>query len=87
MDGGTSSFNDLVENRLKAMTTAQMDFLGLKEFKFDEKSQEVCMVLHVDQVGDVPMQIHLKNNKLDSAKVIFLLPSLTIDCIQRVTEN
>jgi hypothetical protein len=73
-----SSFTDLVENRLKAMTTTQMDFLGLKEFKFDENSQEVDMVLHVDSVGDIPMQIRLKNHKLDSANVFFLLKRLSL---------
>jgi hypothetical protein len=66
------SFTGLVENRLKAMTAVQMDFLGLKEFKIDEKSQEVHMVLHMDNVGDIPMEIRLKNHQLDSAKVIFL---------------
>ena len=60
---------NVLRDRLKAMTTAQMDFLGLKEFKFDEKTQEVRMILHVDNVGDLPMQIQLKNRKLDSAKV------------------
>ena len=64
----TYRFN-VLRDRLKAMTTAQMDFLGLKEFKFDEKTQEVRMILHVDNVGDLPMQIQLKNRKLDSAKV------------------
>lgn len=56
--------------RLKAMTAAQMDFLGLKEFEFDEKKQEVKMTVYVDNVGDIPMQIQLKNHKLDSVKVV-----------------
>jgi len=52
------------------MTATQMDLLGLKEFKFDEKAQEVKLVLQVDNVGDVAMQLYLKNDKLESAKVV-----------------
>jgi hypothetical protein len=69
------------------MTAAQMDFLGLKEFKFDEKVHQVNMVLHVDNVGDIPMHIQLKNGKLDSAKVVRSDPMLTEGRIQRATAN
>jgi hypothetical protein len=51
------------------MTATQMGFLGLKEFKFDEDAQEVSLVLQVDNIGDVPMKLQLKNGKLDTAKV------------------
>ena len=57
--------------RLKAMTAAQMEFLGLKEFTLDEKTEVVKMVLYVKNVGDVPIQIQLKDRKFDSAKVIY----------------
>ena len=57
------------ENRLKAMTSAQMNFLGLKEFKFDEKAQDVSMVLQVDKVGDIPIQMRLRNRQFDSVNV------------------
>jgi hypothetical protein len=76
-----------LKGRLKAMTAAQMDFLGLKEFKFDEKTQEVRLILQVDNVGDLPMQIQLKNFKLDSAKVGRSNQSLIIGRIQRSTSN
>jgi len=70
------------------MTTVQMDFLGLKEFKFDEQKHQVDMVLHVDNMGDVPIQIQLKNRKLDSAKVILLKMSpLMLGRIQRRNKN
>jgi len=62
------------ENRLKAMTSTQMDFLGLKEFEYDEKAQDVSMVLHVANVGDIPVQIQLRNRQFDCAKV---RPSVT----------
>ena len=62
-----------VKGRLKAMTSTQMDFLGLKEFKFDEKAQDVNMVLYVDSVGDVPIQIQLRNRRFNSAKACSLL--------------
>jgi type III secretory pathway component EscV len=62
------------ENRLKAMTSKQMDFLGLKEFKYDEKAQDVSMVLQVANVGGIPIQIQLRNHQFDSAKV---RPSVT----------
>ena len=55
---------------LKAMTTAQMEFLGLKEFSLDEGEEVVRMVLEVDNIGDVPIQIQLKDRKFDSAKVM-----------------
>jgi hypothetical protein len=61
-------FSVLME-RLKAMTAVQMEFLGLKEFNFDEKMEVASMVLHVNKVGDVPIQIQLKDRKFDSAKV------------------
>jgi len=51
------------------MTAAQMDFLGLKEFKSDQKVQQVTMVLNVNNVGDVPIQIQLKNRKFETARV------------------
>jgi hypothetical protein len=51
------------------MTATQMGFLGLKEFRFDEVAQEVSLVLKVDNVGDVPMKLQVKNGKLDTAKV------------------
>lgn len=57
------------EVRLKAMTSTQMEFLGLKEFKYDEKAQDVSMVLYVANVGDVPIQIQLRNRQFDSATV------------------
>jgi hypothetical protein len=69
------------------MTAAQMEFLGLKEFKFDEKKQEVRMLLHVDNVGDIPMQIQLKNRKFDSAKVVLSKSFTDVDCIQRTITN
>jgi len=50
------------------MTSTQMDFLGLKEFKYDEKAQDVTMVLQVANVGDIPIQIQLRNRQFDSAK-------------------
>ena len=53
------------------MTAAQMNFLGLKDFKFDEKKEQVDMVLKVDNVGDLPIHIQLKNYQLESAKVLF----------------
>src|SRR5271170_2136663 len=40
------------EDRLKAMTSTQMDFLVLKEFKYDERAQDVSMVLQAANVGD-----------------------------------
>ena len=64
------------EVRLKAMTSTQMEFLGLKEFKYDEKAQDVSMVLYVANVGDVPIQIQLRNRQFDSATVD---PSLVCD--------
>jgi len=57
------------ENRLKAMTSTHMEFLGLKEFKYDETAQDVSMVLQVANVGDIPIQIQLRNRQFDSAKV------------------
>jgi len=57
------------ENRLKSMTATQMQFLGLREFKFDEKAQEVRLVLQMDNIGDVPVLLQLKDHKLYSAKV------------------
>jgi hypothetical protein len=54
---------------LKAMTAAQMEFLGVKDFSLDEGTEVVRMVLGVDNVGDVPIQIQLKDRKFDSAKV------------------
>jgi len=51
------------------MTSTQMDFLGLKEFKYDERAQDVTMVLQVANVGDIPIQIQLRNRQFDSAKV------------------
>ena len=60
---------DLSHSRLQAMTTTQMDFLGLKEFKYDEGSQEVRLTLQIDNVGDIPVLLQLKDRKLDSAKV------------------
>ena len=69
------------------MTAAQMEFLGLKEFEFDEKKQEVRMLLYVDNVGDIPMQIQLKNRKLDSVKVVLPKSFTDVDCIQRTITN
>jgi hypothetical protein len=62
------------EDRLKVMTSTQMDFLGLKEFKYDERAQDVSMVLQVANIGDIPVQIQLRNRHFDSAKVC---PSVT----------
>lgn len=59
----------VLRGRLKAMTATQMQFLGLREFKFDEKAQEVRLVLQMDNIGDVPVLLQLKDHKLDSAKV------------------
>jgi len=56
--------------RLKAITAAQMEFLGLKEFNLDEKTEMVRLVLYVKNVGDIPIQIQLKDRKFDSAKVL-----------------
>jgi hypothetical protein len=69
------------------MTAAQMEFLGLKEFEFDEKKQEVRMLLHVGNVGDIPMQIQLKNHKFDSAKVVLSESFTDVGCIQRTITN
>ena len=77
----------VLRNRLKAMTSAQMDFLGLREFKFDETSQAVDMALYVNNVGDIPIQIQLKNRKLDTAKVTLACRRLIIGLIQRTIEN
>jgi hypothetical protein len=64
------SFERCVDfGRLKAMTATQMDFLGLKEFKYDDKAQEVRLVLQMDNIGDVPVLLQLIDHKLDSAKV------------------
>jgi hypothetical protein len=60
---------DLSHSRLQAMTATQMDFLGLKEFKYDEGSQEVRLTLQIDNIGDIPVLLLLKDRKLDSAKV------------------
>jgi hypothetical protein len=46
-----------------------MEFLGLKEFKYDEVTQEVRLTLQVDNVGDIAILLQLKDRKLDSAKV------------------
>lgn len=54
---------------LKAMTATQMDFLGLREFKFDDKAQEVRLVLQMDNIGDIPVLLQLRDHKLDNAKV------------------
>ena len=62
--------NDPTNKRLKAMTATQMEFLGLKKFTYDEKAQEINMVLQVDNYRDIPIQILLKNNQFDSAKVV-----------------
>jgi len=51
------------------MTSTQRVFLGLKDFKYDEKAQDVSMVLHVANVGDIPVQIQLRNRLFDSVKV------------------
>lgn len=59
----------LAEIRLKAMTTVQMELLGLKEFKVDEQGREVNLVLEVDR-KDIPVQIYLKNGQFESAKVV-----------------
>jgi hypothetical protein len=59
----------VLSGRLKAMTATQMDFLGLKEFKYDDKAQEVRLVLQMVNVGDIPLLLQLKDHKLDSAKV------------------
>lgn len=67
-----------VDRRLKAMTAAQMEFLGLTEFSLDERTEVVRMVLYVNNVGDVPIQIQLKDRKFDSAKVISHFVDLTI---------
>jgi hypothetical protein len=60
------------------MTATQMDFLGLKEFKYDDKAQEVRLVLQMDNIGDVPVLLQLKDHKLDSAKVILAKDILLI---------
>jgi hypothetical protein len=60
---------DFSESRLQAMTSTQMEFLGLKEFKYDEATQEVRLTLQMDNVGDVAILLQLKDRKLDSAKV------------------
>lgn len=59
----------VLSGRLKAMTATQMEFLGLKEFKYDDKAQEVRLVLQMVNVGDIPVLLQLKDHKLDSAKV------------------
>jgi len=59
----------VAEIRLKAMTSAQMELLGLKEFKVDEQGQEVSLVLEMDR-KDIPIQIYLKNGQFESAKVV-----------------
>jgi hypothetical protein len=51
------------------MTATQMEFLGYKSFEYNAKADEVKLVMHVDNVGDVPVLIQLKNGKLDNAKV------------------
>jgi hypothetical protein len=70
LGGGNIPF--VSESRLKAMTATQMGFLGLKEFKVDQVAQQVSLVLQVDNVGDIPMKLQLKNGKLDSAKVLLV---------------
>jgi hypothetical protein len=77
------------QSRLKAMTTAQMNFLGLKEFKYNENTQEVSIVMQVEEIGEVPIQIYLKNRKLDSAKVFFIieLMKLIVGYMERIVAN
>jgi len=73
---------------LKAMTGMEMEFLGLKEFKFDEKNEEVSLVMSVENVGDVPVVINLKNRKFMSAKVLLLCDEfLMLGCVQGCFEN
>jgi hypothetical protein len=75
------AFERCVESRLKAMTATQMQFLGLKEFKFDEKAQEVRLVLQMDNMPDIPVLLQLKDHKLDSAKVCPRKISSDLDCV------
>ena len=72
LDGGKSLCNKGVENRLKAMTATQMEFLGWKEFKVDDGGKEISLVMQVENVGDVPMKLHVKEGKLEAAKVVSL---------------
>ena len=73
---------------LKAMTALEMEFLGLKEFKFDERNGEVSLVMNVENVGDVPVLIYLKNRKFMSAKVSCCCDKLLIlGCIQGSVED
>ena len=64
------------------MTAVQMEFLGLKEFECDEMKQQVRMLLHVDNIGDIPIQIQLENRKFDSAKVVRLNDIANVGCVQ-----
>ena len=60
------------------MTAAQMEFLGLKEFNLDERTEMVRLVLYVKNFGDVPIQIQLKDRKFNSAKVVQYASSLLL---------
>lgn len=63
------------------MTATQMELLGLKEFKYDEATQEVRLTIQVDNVGDIPILLQLKDRKLDSAKVRPIHFALSTGCI------
>ena len=63
------------------MTSTQMDFLGYKSFEYNVKAEEVNIVLQMDNIGEIPVLIQLKNGKLESAKVQHSLLLLTLGCI------
>lgn len=65
------------------MTSLQMEYLGIKQFQVEEDKQIIRLALYVDNVGDVPILIQLKDGKFDSAKVFHLLELLLIllDCV------
>jgi hypothetical protein len=62
---------------LKAMTATQMQFYGFKTFDYDEKAEQIQLTLQVDNVGDVPVLIQLRNHNFDNAKVRYRYRSLT----------